>query len=303
MDFLFQGLIILLTLGFTGVGIGGSVMMRQKFEPELLLPAESYLRQWLNVHNEMYPENGFTVDIYTGHFNHTHIECLDTLVNNLQTLADKKEYLRGVYSWLPSFKEFAESKGNLSSWKEMANSEEVFSRVLSDWLFDESGSGSKPNFRFDGELICDQPAPRITATKTSFAFLLFDGPEEHIPAKEKVDQLIRDSGLDGPFSFVKVYAAWETDQIIGYELGRNIGLALGAILTVILILLSNIKITLTVFLTVVLTLIDIIGFLHFWNITIDIISCVNIVLAVGLCVDYSVHIAHAFLVAQGKIIF
>ena len=54
-----------------------------------------------------------------------------------------------------------------------------------------------------------------------------------------------------------------------------------------------------VFLTVVLTLVDIVGFLHFWDITIDIISCVNIVLAVGLCVDYSVHIGHAYLTARG----
>lgn len=41
--------------------------------------------------------------------------------------------------------------------------------------------------------------------------------------------------------------------------------------------------------------------LHFWEITIDTISCINIVLAVGLCVDYSAHIAHAFIVAQGKV--
>merc|ERR1712226_1146563 len=34
--------------------------------------------------------------------------------------------------------------------------------------------------------------------------------------------------------------------------------------------------------------------------TIDIISCINIVLAIGLCVDYSVHICHAFLVAKGS---
>ena len=47
--------------------------------------------------------------------------------------------------------------------------------------------------------------------------------------------------------------------------------------------------------------VDIIGFLHFWDITIDIISCVNIVLAIGLCVDYSVHIGHAFLIASGKV--
>ena len=97
-----------------------------------------------------------------------------------------------------------------------------------------------------------------------------------------------------------MYAAWETDEIIGYELWRNIGLALAAIFTVVIILLANIRISLMVFLTVVLTLVDIVGFLHFWDITIDIISCVNIVLAVGLCVDYSVHIGHAFIVAKGK---
>merc|ERR1711915_143002 len=54
-----------------------------------------------------------------------------------------------------------------------------------------------------------------------------------------------------------------------------------------------------VILIVLLTLTDIVGFLHFWNITIDIISCVNIVLAIGLCVDYSVHVGHAFLIAKG----
>jgi len=50
---------------------------------------------------------------------------------------------------------------------------------------------------------------------------------------------------------------------------------------------------------VILTLVDIVGFLHFWGMTIDIISCVSIVLAIGLCVDYSVHIGHAFLIGPG----
>ena len=55
-------------------------------------------------------------------------------------------------------------------------------------------------------------------------------------------------------------------------------------------------------LAILLTLTDIIGFLHFWGITIDIISCINIVLAIGLCVDYSVHICHAFLVAKVRLV-
>ena len=138
------------------------------------------------------------------------------------------------------------------------------------------------------------------ASKFRFAYLLFDGPEEHIPARQTVEKLIKDAGIPDSFSFVKIYAAWETDEIIGYELWRNIGLAMTAIFVIVLILLANLRICLMVLVTVILTLVDIIGFLHFWNLTIDIISCVNIVLAIGLCVDYSVHIGHAFLVASGK---
>ena len=74
---------------------------------------------------------------------------------------------------------------------------------------------------------------------------------------------------------------------------------MAAIFIVVLVLLANLSICIMVLLTVIFTLVDIVGFLHFWNITIDIISCVNIVLAIGLCVDYSVHIGHAFLVARG----
>merc|ERR1712226_1455715 len=120
-----------------------------------------------------------------------------------------------------------------------------------------------------------------------------------IPARGAVTALL--DLASGPYSFShsKVYAAWETDEIIGYELWRNIGLAMICVFVVTLLLLCNIQICVMVILIVVLTLTDIVGFLHFWDITIDIISCVNIVLAIGLCVDYSVHIGHAFLIAKG----
>ncbi len=45
--------------------------------------------------------------------------------------------------------------------------------------------------------------------------------------------------------------------------------------------------------------IDVGGFMHFWGLTIDVISCTNLVIAVGLVVDYSAHIVHAFLIQTG----
>ena len=58
-------------------------------------------------------------------------------------------------------KEYTETRTNLSSWRELTADYQVFSTVLSDWLFHSSGSGNKPNFRFDGNLSCDSPAPKI----------------------------------------------------------------------------------------------------------------------------------------------
>jgi len=53
-------------------------------------------------------------------------------------------------------------------------------------------------------------------------------------------------------------------------------------------------------LCVLLTLVDLVGVLHFWGMTIDVLSCINIVLATGLSVDYSVHLAHSFIIAKGE---
>ena len=41
--------------------------------------------------------------------------------------------------------------------------------------------------------------------------------------------------------------------------------------------------------------IQVAGFMHFWDLTIDVISCNTLVISIGLCVDFSAHIAHGFL--------
>ena len=48
---------------------------------------------------------------------------------------------------------------------------------------------------------------------------------------------------------------------------------------------------------VALSLVDVVGLIHFWGLTIDTISCVSVVLVIGLCIDYSAHIGHAFIVS------
>uniref|UniRef100_A0A0P4W568 SSD domain-containing protein n=2 Tax=Scylla olivacea TaxID=85551 RepID=A0A0P4W568_SCYOL len=41
--------------------------------------------------------------------------------------------------------------------------------------------------------------------------------------------------------------------------------------------------------------VDVMALMTWWGLTIDTVSCINLVLCIGLCVDYSVHIALHFL--------
>jgi Niemann-Pick C1 protein len=52
---------------------------------------------------------------------------------------------------------------------------------------------------------------------------------------------------------------------------------------------------------VVMSMVDVCGFMHFWGVTIDTVSCIIVVIAIGLSVDYSVHIAHAFISEDGQV--
>merc|ERR1711934_660322 len=55
-----------------------------------------------------------------------------------------------------------------------------------------------------------------------------------------------------------------------------------------------------VFLCVVFTMVDVVGIISWWDVQIDVVSATYLVLVVGLCVDYSTHIAHAFKVNRGS---
>lgn len=37
------------------------------------------------------------------------------------------------------------------------------------------------------------------------------------------------------------------------------------------------------------------GFMQRWGLTIDLVSCIGLELAIGLCVDYATHVGHTFL--------
>ena len=58
---------------------------------------------------------------------------------------------------------------------------------------------------------------------------------------------------------------------------------------------AHLKSFMLVFLCVVLSMVDLIGFLHFWNLTVDIISYGCILISIGLCIGMIIKMTRAFI--------
>ena len=72
-----------------------------------------------------------------------------------------------------------------------------------------------------------------------------------------------------------------------------------AVAIVTLILLANVVSSFIVVAMLALVDVNVLGFMYYVNVDFNSVSAVNIVIAVGLAIDSSVHIAHAFLTAHG----
>lgn len=87
-------------------------------------------------------------------------------------------------------------------------------------------------------------------------------------------------------------------QLIDIEVLRNLLLALLCVMICTVLLIANIQICFWVFVCVLLTMVNVCGFMQRWGLTIDLVSCIGLELAIGLCVDYATHIGHTFLTME-----
>ena len=111
----------------------------------------------------------------------------------------------------------------------------------------------------------------------------------------EVRKITDDFGFDETFSFAQRYYDYEGYVTFSEDTAFNVGLALVAVFLVILIVTANIKVTVFVLLCVALVDLFLFALLAFWKVTLNSVTVVNIVVAIGLAVDYTAHIGHSYL--------
>ncbi|XP_042204824.1 patched domain-containing protein 3-like [Homarus americanus] len=268
--------------------------LRQEFNPMWFIPSTSYLDETVQVLSKHFPEAGESGYIYFS--NVTLPEDLPHLNHLIDDLTES-QVISSVNAWFTALDEY------MSYIPELTNTTLTYPQLqdtLSVFLQSSTGASYRNDFTLDGVLDCNHPAPPITSFRIEITHRPADSRAEQAVALETIKSLLSKTPVSGyKAAWAQAYSIWETNEIIGYELWRNILLAGIVVGVVTLFLLASLLASMLVLGCVVATVIGVSGIIWAWGLTIDTVSCIAIVLSIGLSVDYAAHVAHAFLAKRG----
>lgn len=105
-------------------------------------------------------------------------------------------------------------------------------------------------------------------------------------------------GLPNTYSFAQDFLDYELYFVFIDETLLSTGLSLVAVFCVVIFITASLPITFLVVIAVLLVDLFLMALVFYWDLTFNNIIVVNLVIAIGLAVDYSAHIAHTFLVIK-----
>ncbi|CAN0336892.1 unnamed protein product [Ascophyllum nodosum] len=291
-------LVCLGTALLLAAGIYGATQAKQGFDVIDLAPDGHFARDHTVASKKYaleYDTQYIPLDIYTLDVDYTDVDVQASIMATDELLLEQT-YVQGpLQSWLVSFTAWANSSSEYSSNVRASRGylvykqPDTFYTALADFLDDGS------NAIFESDIIYDDD-DLIKISRTEVFLNGITDPEKRLEsmlgARDVADQSVLNPE---PFAFTQVFVLNEQFLVIYDELITNFILALVAVAILSLLILGKIGIVVLVCLTVAMIDVELLGFVYHYGLDVNGITVIQLVMAVGLVVDYTAHIVHYFL--------
>jgi len=294
---------------FFGISVWQASLLAVRDSSRLFVPDDHYFMSTLNTNDRYFGTLGTSMYFMTegGNYFQTQ-EALSGISASLAEL----DYVQSTdgnafASWAESFKEYCQSSCTVVNTNGIVSGESDYYNELSRWL---SNGGQRYSTDVKWVNLGD-PQQGIKASRIMAEFVSFNRVENDmlvLDTEQAVNVMdgIREVAVawTGMPSTVKVYSreflTWETFRIIKSEMLSSVGLCLLAVFVITLGLIAHPVTSGLVFICVVMTIVDVLGCMNMWGLAIDSVSVIQLVVSVGLCVDYAAHVGHSFMKTPGK---
>jgi len=271
-----------------GASIYGATQLEQNFKIEWFIPDDSFLQTYYAWQDEFFAA-GTPLFVYSRQIDYLAakdelLACRDYLRN--------ASYLDGdVFDWHSEFWSYADT-----TMMDTTTSDAYYTSLMA--------YVSTAGARFNGSIEwVDRADPSLGVAG---AFMIGGYEESAVSdasaqvdalydTRDDMDEIVREDDIFA-FSFQMLF--WEQYAVISTEFYRNLILAVVVVFGITLLLIPRVSAALLVLLAVVSTIVDVLGFMYFWGLTIDAVTVCYTVIAIGLAVDYSAHVGEAFMLSR-----
>ena len=277
-------IVLVLFSCYLGVSIWGATNLQQGLVVKDLVAEDSYFYKYQTWEDDVFPYSvpvSLVIDKpyqYSNSETQRNIDALET-----DALDNKLIASASPVSWLNTY------RSALSFYR---NSSEVdFINGLSTFL-------QQPQYAsFQNDVVIKGQS--ITASR----FYVFTTFIDNTQDRGKMMQNIRETAKHSPLSviaFSPTFIFYEQYVAILPQTLQTLGAGLAAVFLVTIIFMPHPVLLLFVVFTMGMIMTGIIGFLHFWKLTLSSVTMIHLIMCVGFSVDFTAHICHAYMIANGS---
>lgn len=309
---------MVLFVAYTGLSIYGSTKLGEGLPLGDLAPDDHYLKRFFNRDEETFRKDANIIaQMYFRNIEFSNPENQAKMLDARQ-MSFESEYLSEEASpgrnWLTVLVDYAREENpdavvTVGDYELIAEAD--FYTLLRAWLKTNEGKTFEDDMVFEDDEKRDKImssripiAERQRNGEYSFnrlASISIYGVEDDINSELFPDQPYpNDITQRVCFIFEYNFLFFEQDRVMLSELLTNLGLALLGVFVVTLVLLVHPIAALLVALAVLCVDLFLFGELWMFNLRLNTVSVVNLVMAVGLAADYAIHIVHKFLSVDGE---
>ncbi|XP_036376000.1 patched domain-containing protein 3-like [Megalops cyprinoides] len=273
-----KAFVILLYAAYLAASIYGCFQIQEGIDLRNLAPDSSYIIKYYNNEKEYFAKYGPNIMVVVkGEFpywNEQNVSELDTCITAFKNLSYIEK--NGFTSWFQSYKEYALMM-NLK-----VSDERVFKANLSSFL---EYSDFKQDVNFTNNVIYASRFFMQTANITAAIDEMNMLNEFRVTAEKCPVPLLV---YHPSFIYYDQYAVIVSSTI------QNIGVTTAVMLLISLLLIPNPLCSLWVTFSIASVIVGVTGFMALWDINLDTISMIILVVCIGFSVDFSAHISYAF---------
>ena len=275
--------VVIFSVTLLAAGIYGVTQVDESFDRRILAKDGSYLKRFLSAQEEYFELSIEVSMVVEGEIDYGKQSTHDEIRELSNIVKCNKHYRNVTLSWMDAFSQYAKRNNTNITGPNFVTELKTFLNVSQHFRQDVK-------FSHDGD---NMEASRILGFMKTSASSTFQ-KDAMLSLRQDLEQ---NSKLD-VFPIVRPFIVFEQYAIISRETTRNLIIATIAVFIVTSPFLVDCTVTIIVVVNFVALICELFGLMVFWDVALNTVSMINLVMAIGFAVDYSAHIAHAYVISE-----